>query len=162
MGGIAYVTGQVAGDRSEDVAGQTAQVLTRIDDLLAKAGSDKSKILYAQAWLKHAVADFAVMNEVWEAWIPEDALPARATVEPNLAAENLLVENSGPGGGRLTRGLTPVYSAEPQKHDGCLNGAALLSHRSFENGFANRGSKNSDDDFEPRTDLNQPVGGLPV
>jgi hypothetical protein len=24
------------------------------------------------------------------------------------------------------------------------------------------GGKNSDDDFEPRTDLNQPVGGLPV
>lgn len=116
MGGIAYVTGQVAGDRSEDVAGQTAQVLARIDDLLAKAGTDKSKILYAQVWLKHAVADFAAMNEVWEAWIPEDALPAR---------------NSGPGGGRLTRGLTPVYRAEPQKHDGCLIGAALLSHRSF-------------------------------
>ncbi|MDR6756988.1 enamine deaminase RidA (YjgF/YER057c/UK114 family) [Mycoplana sp. BE70] len=90
--GIAYVTGQVPADRSQDVAGQTAQVLARIDELLAKTGTDKSKILFAQVWLKHAVADFAAMNQVWEDWIPEDALPARATVEANLAAENILVE----------------------------------------------------------------------
>ena len=90
--GIAYVTGQVAADRTQDVAGQTQQILRRIDELLATAGSDKSKILFAQIWLKHVVADFAAMNTAWEAWIPEDALPARATVEANLAAENILVE----------------------------------------------------------------------
>lgn len=90
--GIAYVTGQVPADRSQDVAGQTAQVLARIDDLLATAGTDKSKILFAQVWLKHAVADFSAMNAVWEDWVPQDALPARATVEANLAAENILVE----------------------------------------------------------------------
>ena len=90
--GIAYVTGQVAADRSQTVAGQTAQVLKRIDELLATAGTDKTKILFAQIWLKHAVADFAEMNDVWEQWIPEDALPARATIEANLAAENILVE----------------------------------------------------------------------
>lgn len=90
--GIAYVTGQVPADRNQDVAGQTVQVLARIDDLLAKAGTDKSKILFAQVWLKHVVSDFAAMNKAWEDWIPEDALPARATVEANLAAENILVE----------------------------------------------------------------------
>ncbi len=90
--GIAYVTGQVPADRSQDVAGQTEQVLARIDELLAKAGTDKSKILFAQVWLKHVVSDFAAMNKAWEGWIPETALPARATVEANLAAENILVE----------------------------------------------------------------------
>lgn len=90
--GIAYVTGQVPADRTQDVAGQTRQVLARIDELLAKVGSDKSKILFAQVWLKHCVRDFAAMNAVWEEWVPEDALPARATVEANLAAENILVE----------------------------------------------------------------------
>jgi enamine deaminase RidA (YjgF/YER057c/UK114 family) len=90
--GIAYVTGQVPSDRSQDVAGQTAQVLKRIDELLAIAGTDKSRILFAQVWLKHAVSDFAAMNTVWEDWIPEDALPTRATVEANLAADNILVE----------------------------------------------------------------------
>ncbi|RAX37860.1 RidA family protein [Rhizobium tropici] len=90
--GIAYVTGQVPADRTQDVAGQTSQILERIDHLLATAGTDKSKILFAQIWLKHAVSDFPSMNAVWEDWIPEDALPARATVEANLAAENILVE----------------------------------------------------------------------
>ncbi|HGM5582753.1 TPA: RidA family protein [Pseudomonas putida] len=90
--GIVYVTGQVPADRSQDVRGQTAQVLARIDELLAEAGSDKSQILFAQVWLKHAVQDFAEMNAAWDAWVPKDALPARATVEANLAAENILVE----------------------------------------------------------------------
>lgn len=90
--GIAYVTGQVPSDRGRDVGGQTAEVLARIDTLLAKAGTDKTKILFAQVWLKHVVADFAAMNKAWEDWIPEDALPARATVEANLAAEDILVE----------------------------------------------------------------------
>lgn len=90
--GIVYVTGQVASDRTQDVHGQTQQVLARIDELLAEAGSDKSRILFAQVWLKHAVKDFAQMNEAWDAWVPGDALPARATVESSLAAENILVE----------------------------------------------------------------------
>ncbi|MNC61503.1 Endoribonuclease L-PSP [compost metagenome] len=60
--------------------------------MLAIAGTDKSKILFAQIWLKHVVQDFAAMNAVWEHWIPAEALPARATVEANLAAESILVE----------------------------------------------------------------------
>lgn len=90
--GIAYVTGQTPVDRSQDITGQTQQILARIDELLAIAGTDKSRILFAQVWLKHVVKDFAAMNEVWEQWIPESALPARATVEANLAAESILVE----------------------------------------------------------------------
>jgi enamine deaminase RidA (YjgF/YER057c/UK114 family) len=90
--GIAYVAGQTAIDRTKDVSGQTAEVLAKIDGLLLKAGSDKSRILFAQIWLKNAVKDFAALNSVWEDWIPSDALPARATVEANLAADNILVE----------------------------------------------------------------------
>jgi enamine deaminase RidA (YjgF/YER057c/UK114 family) len=90
--GIVYVSGQVPNDRTQDIRGQTAQLLTRIDQLLEEAGSDKSHILFAQIWLKHAVKDFSEMNAVWSAWVPEDALPARATVEGNLAAEDILIE----------------------------------------------------------------------
>jgi enamine deaminase RidA (YjgF/YER057c/UK114 family) len=90
--GVAYVAGQTATDRTKDVSVQTAEVLAKIDGLLAKAGSDKSRILFAQVWLKNVVKDFAALNSVWEDWIPSDALPARATVEANLAAENILVE----------------------------------------------------------------------
>lgn len=90
--GIAYMTGQVPADRTQDVKGQTAQLLDRIDHLLGVAGTDKSKILFAQIWLKDIKRDFAAMNQVWEEWIPEGALPARATVESNLAADEILIE----------------------------------------------------------------------
>ena len=76
--GIVYLTGQVADDSSQDTAGQTRQVLERIDMLLAMGKSDKSKILFAQIFLKD-LKDFAQMNSVWEEWVPQDALPARAT-----------------------------------------------------------------------------------
>jgi enamine deaminase RidA (YjgF/YER057c/UK114 family) len=76
--GIVYLTGQVAGDVTQDTAGQTLQVLERIDMLLAKGGSDRSKILFAQIFLKD-LNEFAQMNRVWEEWINQDALPARAT-----------------------------------------------------------------------------------
>ncbi|MBD2837825.1 RidA family protein [Pseudomonas sp. JM0905a] len=92
--GIVYITGQVPRDVTRDVAGQTAEVLARVDELLAEAGSDKSHILFAQIWLKHVVKDFDAMNSVWKEWIPHDALPARATVEANLANEGILVEIS--------------------------------------------------------------------
>lgn len=90
--GTVYLTGQVPTDRSQGIDGQTQQLLDRIDHLLAVAGTDKSKILFAQIWLKDIKRDFAAMNATWEAWIPEDALPARATVEANLAAEEILIE----------------------------------------------------------------------
>ena len=76
--GIVYLTGQAAHDLTQDTAGQTLQVLERIDMLLAKAGSDKTKILFAQIFLKD-LNEFGQMNRVWEEWIDQDALPARAT-----------------------------------------------------------------------------------
>lgn len=90
--GIAYVTGQVPTDRSQGIEGQTLQLLDRIDHLLGVAGTDKSKILFAQIWLRNIKRDFAPMNALWESWIPEHALPARATVESNLAADEILIE----------------------------------------------------------------------
>ncbi|MDP6259934.1 MAG: Rid family hydrolase, partial [Rhodospirillales bacterium] len=43
--GIVYLSGQVAEDWSAGIVGQTEQILKKIENLLAKAGSDKSKIL---------------------------------------------------------------------------------------------------------------------
>ena len=76
--GIVYLTGQVADDVTQDTAGQTRQVLERIEMLLGKGGSDKTKILFAQIFLKD-LNEFGQMNSVWEEWIDQDALPARAT-----------------------------------------------------------------------------------
>ena len=62
--GVAYLAGQVPSDTTQDVAGQTAQVLAMVDALLARAGSDKTRILMAQVFLAD-VADFDAMNSAW-------------------------------------------------------------------------------------------------
>jgi enamine deaminase RidA (YjgF/YER057c/UK114 family) len=38
--------------------------------------------------------DFAAMNAVWDAWVPEGHAPARACVEARMARAELLVEIS--------------------------------------------------------------------
>lgn len=89
--GVVYLAGQVASDPKEDAAGQTRQVLATIDRLLADAGTDKSRVLMATIYLAD-MADYAAMNAVWDSWMVQDKLPARATVEAKLAAPQYLVE----------------------------------------------------------------------
>ena len=90
--GIVYVGGLTAGDATQDIKGQTAQVLEKIESYLAKGGSDKTRMLTAQIWLKDIERDFAGMNEVWDKWLPAGVQPTRATGESKLAADALLVE----------------------------------------------------------------------
>jgi enamine deaminase RidA (YjgF/YER057c/UK114 family) len=90
-GNTVYTAGQVADDGSADVAGQTRQVLAKIDGLLAEAGSDKSKIVKATIWLAD-ISQFNAMNAVWDAWVDTDNPPVRACVESKLAFPELLVE----------------------------------------------------------------------
>jgi enamine deaminase RidA (YjgF/YER057c/UK114 family) len=73
------------------VADQTASILGRIDDILAKVGTDKSKLLKANIWLAD-IATFGAMNDVWLSWVVPGATPARATVEAPLARPNIKVE----------------------------------------------------------------------
>ena len=86
-----YLAGQIADDDSADITGQTQQVLSAIDALLARAGSDKSKILRAQIYLVD-LGDFAAMNAVWETWVLPGQTPARATVQAALANPNWKIE----------------------------------------------------------------------
>jgi enamine deaminase RidA (YjgF/YER057c/UK114 family) len=89
--GTVYLAGQIAEDGSQDITGQTQQVLAAIDKLLARAGSDKSKILRAQIYIKD-LADFAAMNAVWEVWVVPGHTPPRATVQANLARPEWKIE----------------------------------------------------------------------
>ena len=84
-GDMVYLAGLTAGDRSADVKGQTQQILDKIDEYLARAGSDKSKLLQANLWITD-MANFAAMNEVWNAWVDPDNPPVRACVHAELAA----------------------------------------------------------------------------
>lgn len=86
-----HTAGQVADDSNADVAGQTQQVLAKIDGLLEEAGTDKTKILKATIWLAD-ISQFNEMNSVWDAWVDADNPPVRACVESKLAFPELLVE----------------------------------------------------------------------
>ena len=89
--GFAFLAGQVATDPTADVEGQTRQILGEIDRLLAAAGTNKSRILTANVYLAD-IGSFAQMNKAWDAWVPADAKPARATIEAKLAAPEYRVE----------------------------------------------------------------------
>jgi enamine deaminase RidA (YjgF/YER057c/UK114 family) len=89
--GIAYLAGQVPDTEDADITTQTREVLASIDALLARAGSDRTKILRAEIFLAD-LADFAGMNAVWDAWVPPGHAPARATVQAKLARPGWRVE----------------------------------------------------------------------
>ena len=87
--GVAYITGQVG--EGDTIQEQTTECLRRLEALLIQAGSSKEKMLRATIWLAD-MSDFAAMNEVWNAWVPEGHAPARACGEAKLAREVLKVE----------------------------------------------------------------------
>lgn len=89
--GVVYLAGQVADDPSQDMAGQTRQVLAAIDRLLAEAGSEKGRILQATIFVAD-MAEFAAMNAVWDAWVVAGRTPPRATVQALLAKPEYRVE----------------------------------------------------------------------
>ena len=89
-GDTIYLAGQV-GTPGESVTRQTEDCLGKIDALLAEAGADKTRILQCTIWLAD-MADFAEMNAVWDAWVPEGHAPARACGEARLATPEYLVE----------------------------------------------------------------------
>lgn len=90
--GTVYLSGQVAEDPDADVQEQTRSTLGRIDALLAEAGTDNGNLLTATIYLRDIDNHFALMNEVWNAWVPEGHAPARACVEAHMARSGLLVE----------------------------------------------------------------------
>src|SRR5262249_37075509 len=87
-----YLAGVVANKTAgESVTKQTQEVLSIIDGHLAKAGSDKSKLLSATIYLTD-MQTFAEMNAAWDGWVSAGNTPARATVEAKLAAPQYKVE----------------------------------------------------------------------
>lgn len=89
--GTVYLAGQATAEPVGDVAGQTAAVLEKIDALLARCGTNKSRILFAQIHLAD-MSVFDAMNKAWVAWVPSLAQPARTVVEARLPKSEFLVE----------------------------------------------------------------------
>ncbi|APH56739.1 Translation initiation inhibitor [Granulibacter bethesdensis] len=91
--GFVYLQGVVAEDSTQDIIGQTRQVLDRIDALLEQHGTDATRLLQAQVWLKN-LADRPGFNAVWEEWIAGHGghPPVRACVQAELVDPKGLVE----------------------------------------------------------------------
>jgi enamine deaminase RidA (YjgF/YER057c/UK114 family) len=91
-GNTVYLAGVVANKAAgESVAKQTQEILSIIDGHLAKAGTDKSKLLSANIYITD-MKNFAEMNSVWDSWVSPGNTPARATVEAKLAGPQNHVE----------------------------------------------------------------------
>jgi enamine deaminase RidA (YjgF/YER057c/UK114 family) len=88
--GLVYLCG-VTPDPSGDITTQTRQVLERVDTLLRRAGTDKSRLLTAQVWLSD-MALFDEHNVAWNEWVDQHNPPARACVQSRLWRDGMLVE----------------------------------------------------------------------
>lgn len=89
--GVVYLAGMVPECEATDIRSQTADVLRQIEQRLAEAGSDKTRILRTQIYLQD-ITDIAAMNEVWDAWVVSGSAPPRATVQAALADPAYLIE----------------------------------------------------------------------
>lgn len=90
-GDTVYLCGLTPTNRDLDVAGQTEEVLAKIDDRLAKCGSDKSKLLSATIYLTDIKLKPA-MNEVWKSWLGDLKRPTRACIGSVELEPKVLVE----------------------------------------------------------------------
>jgi enamine deaminase RidA (YjgF/YER057c/UK114 family) len=80
--GVAYWV-EVAEDLTLDARGQVGQVLAQIDATLSTIGSDRTRLLQVLVYLADAHAA-AVLNELWDAWVPAGHPPVRAMVQVGL------------------------------------------------------------------------------
>lgn len=88
--GMCFLSGQFS-DSAGDIAQQTIETLAKIDDLLARAGTNKSRLLTAQIWLKD-MSDFAAMNQVWDSWIDTANPPTRCCGQVFMAGPDMRIE----------------------------------------------------------------------
>src|SRR5438132_11333920 len=88
-GNLVYLSGIVTGDKSLPMKGQTEDVLRKIDAVLAKAGTDKSRILSATVYMADASLKDE-MNQAWMEWVDRSNLPARAAVGAVLTPGTLV------------------------------------------------------------------------
>jgi enamine deaminase RidA (YjgF/YER057c/UK114 family) len=88
---MVYLSGQYADDTDVGIAGQTEQILHKIDVLLKEAGTDRSKLVQATIWLK-TMDDYDGFNAVWDSWVIPDHTPTRACGEVRMADDDMLVE----------------------------------------------------------------------
>jgi len=89
--GFVFTQGCVATDVTKDISGQTEEVLASLEAILETHGTDNTRLLQAQIWLKN-ISDREALNKLWVKWLPAGGAPARACVQAELADPRHLVE----------------------------------------------------------------------
>jgi len=75
----------------QGVTEQRREILVLIDGFLAKAGTDKSKLLTATIWLSD-IRTVDEVNKTWDAWVAASQAPARACIDARLQGPEKKVE----------------------------------------------------------------------
>jgi enamine deaminase RidA (YjgF/YER057c/UK114 family) len=89
--GTVYIAGTTAANKSAGMKEQTQEVLATIDRLLARSGTNKSKLLAATVYISD-MSQKSAMNDAWLAWIDPKNPPTRACVAVELGSPTTLVE----------------------------------------------------------------------
>lgn len=90
-GGMVYVSGVSAATADRDADAQTRAILEKMDGLLERCGTHKSRVVSATVWLARG-ASLAAMNAAWDAWIDRKHMPARTCVRSDLVVDDAVVE----------------------------------------------------------------------
>lgn len=91
-GDLVFLTGQVNSDSATTIEEQTRSALANVDLALAKAGTNKSRIVDITIYLCDIKKDYDGMNAVYDTWIEKGKPPCRACVQATLAADKYRVE----------------------------------------------------------------------
>jgi 2-iminobutanoate/2-iminopropanoate deaminase len=89
-GNLLFISGQVPSDTSQDIAGQTEQVMEKLKAIMAEAGTGFEHALKATCFLTD-ISEFQQFNEVYRRYVGEEK-PARSTIECSLAGPDFKVE----------------------------------------------------------------------
>ena len=111
-GKMIFIAGQVAENTSLDIGGQTREVLSFIERLLAHVGARREHIVAARVYLA-SVGDYAEMNAVWDDWVVQGHTPARATIGAKLINSAYKVEIE------VTAAFSPEDGHDRAHDDGC-------------------------------------------
>ncbi len=74
---------EVANDMTQDARGQVSQVLEQVNVTLDQIGSSRHHLIQMTIYLSD-LKNGAVLNELWDAWVPHGHAPIRACVQAGL------------------------------------------------------------------------------
>lgn len=93
-GGLVYTAGITSSFLEGDLTAQLQDVLQIIDNILAREGSDKTRVLSANITLADMEHDYGAFNAAWDAWVSDGHEPVRSVVGGKLAVPEYKVKIS--------------------------------------------------------------------